>query len=135
MPTAFVFDESSWGIDRAVDVRLGRQVDDRHRAMFVEQRRHERRIADVSLDEAMSRFVDHRGERFEVAGVGQLVEIDDAECRPSPITWRTKWLPMKPAPPVIRMESMNESTRPLRQRGALPPAAGRAAEALAARRF
>ncbi len=65
--------------DRAVDVRLGGEVDDRVGA--VDQRPDDGRVGDVAADEAeprgLLRVVADRGEVGLVAGVGQLVEDGD----------------------------------------------------------
>ena len=65
--------------DRAVDVRLGGEVDDRVGA--VDQRPDDGRVGDVAADEAepggLLRVVTDRAEVGLVAGVGQLVEDGD----------------------------------------------------------
>ena len=60
-------------------MRLGREVhDDLGRA---HERRGDRRVGDVAVDEAMARAVDHVAQVLEPAGVGQLVERGDVPVR------------------------------------------------------
>ena len=81
--------------DRAVDVRLGREVHDR--VELASAVGHGVRVADVALDdEPIVRI----GEIRAVAGVGEQVEHDDTSSRAA--SKRTKFEPMKPAPPVTR---------------------------------
>ena len=65
--------------DGAVDVRLGREVDDR--VGLGDERPDDVRVGDVALDEAeaggLLRIGPDRGEVGLVAGVGQLVEDRD----------------------------------------------------------
>jgi hypothetical protein len=42
---------------------------------------HQRLVADVAVDEAVARVACHGLQVFEVARVGQLIEIDDADGR------------------------------------------------------
>ena len=58
-------------------MRLGREIDDRPGAMFVEQPGDQLAVADVAVHEVVATVVGDRVQRIEVAGVGQLVEIDD----------------------------------------------------------
>ncbi len=61
--------------DRAIDVRLGGEVDDRVVARHV---LHDGVVvADVALDEATPAVVEHIADVVEVAGVGELVEHGD----------------------------------------------------------
>ena len=75
------FDERRRPVDRAIDMRFGRQVDDGVRPVLVEQTGHLGRVADVPLHEDVQRVVERRGKRVEISGVGQFVEIDDAQPR------------------------------------------------------
>ena len=50
-------------------------------------------------------------ERVEIAGVGELVQVDDAKQPLGRSTWRTRQLPIKPAPPVIKMECIRTLER------------------------
>ena len=45
--------------------------------VFGEQFGNEVEVADVALDEAVARVITQAGEVFEVAGVGQGIEVDD----------------------------------------------------------
>jgi hypothetical protein len=66
--------------DRAVDVRLGREMDDRLGLVEVEQARDQLMVTDVAVDEGVRGVVGDGGEIAEIAGVGQRVEIDDARA-------------------------------------------------------
>ena len=94
-------DEVAGLLDRAVDVGLGGEVDDRVAALD--------RARATTSGSAMSpstklepAAVDRGPGAFSTPpGVGELVEHDDAAssgCSAS--MWRTKFEPMKPAPPV-----------------------------------
>ena len=67
-------------------------------------------VADVGLDEAVIGPSGNLTQRIEIAGVGQLVDIDDA-IAPLPARSRTTALPMKPAPPVTRIRSFSSEAR------------------------
>ena len=67
--------------DRAVDVALGGEVHDGARAMRGEQVPDPLALADVALHETVPRVVAHRVQIAGVAGVGQLVEVDDRLAR------------------------------------------------------
>ena len=102
------YDELRRVVDRAVDVRLGGEVDDRRRPVLRERPIDRGPVGDVALDEDVVWVAAHRFQRIEVAGVGQGVEIDDLRLASRStgvpaIVVRTKQLPMKPAPPVTRM--------------------------------
>jgi len=64
-------------VDRAVDVGLGREVDDRVRAVAREQVGDERAVADVAAHERVARVAADRREVAEVPRVGELVEVHD----------------------------------------------------------
>ena len=59
-------------------MRFGGEIDDRGRLMLGKEALDERAIADVAVHEHVLGRVARRRERVEIAGVGQLVEIDDA---------------------------------------------------------
>ena len=69
-------DERRRAVDRPVDVRFRREIDDRPRAVLRQQRRHERAVADVAAHELMPGIAGQRLEVAQVAGVGEQVEID-----------------------------------------------------------
>jgi hypothetical protein len=70
------FDEGLRAIDRAVHVGLGGQVHHRIRLQPCEQFVQRRLVADVHLTEPITRRVGHIGQRLEIAGVGQFVDVD-----------------------------------------------------------
>jgi hypothetical protein len=53
-------------------------MDDRAGPGVAEHAGHEARVGDVAAHERVPRMIEHALDRIEVAGVGQLVEIDDA---------------------------------------------------------
>jgi hypothetical protein len=63
-------------LDRAVDVRLGGEVVDQVAAFH--DLADDDRIADVAAHELVAWIVLHRRQVLQIAGVGQLVEDDDA---------------------------------------------------------
>ena len=65
---------------RAVDVRLRREVHDV--VGLCQQRGDDGRVADVALHESVSWIVRHLAQVVRVAGVRQLVQVDDARVRP-----------------------------------------------------
>ena len=62
---------------RAVDVALRRQVDDAVHVILRHQRLHRPVIADVGLHEGVVLLVLHVLQVRQVAGVGQLIQVDD----------------------------------------------------------
>ena len=70
-------DEIFRAVDAAVNVRLGRKIDDGAGLVLGEQPGDELEIADVALDEVVARVAAQGCEVFEVAGVGERVEVDD----------------------------------------------------------
>src|SRR6185295_419726 len=56
---------------------LGREIDDRARPMRGQQRRYGGAIADVGAYEMVPGVVLERGQTAEIAGVGQLVDVED----------------------------------------------------------
>ena len=71
-------DEGRRRVDRAVDMALGGEVIDRTRPVLLERRGHRRAIADIGAQEDMGLVAGHWREILEIAGVGQLVDGDDA---------------------------------------------------------
>ena len=71
-------DERAGAVDRAVDVRLGGEVQDGARPVRLEDRPHRGRVGDVGLDEDEAGVALAFGKAGAVAGVGQLVHDDDA---------------------------------------------------------
>ena len=70
-------DELAGAVDRAVDVRLGGQVHHGVGLMLLEDPGDLRGVADVDMLEVVAGVVPGLGQRGEVAGVGQLVDVDD----------------------------------------------------------
>ena len=64
-------------MDGAVHMRLGGEVDDGPRLVRGQQAADQLLVADVALHEDMALVALQRPEVFPVAGIGQLVEIDD----------------------------------------------------------
>ncbi|CAM5367949.1 hypothetical protein RLIN73S_00790 [Rhodanobacter lindaniclasticus] len=67
-------------VDRAVDVRFGGEIHDGIGLVFGQQLRHQRAVADVALYENVTRITLQRGQRIEVAGIGELVQVDHAQA-------------------------------------------------------
>ncbi len=65
--------------DAAVDVRFSREVRDSIDLVVGQERRYELAVADVSVDERVSRVAGDRRQVFEIARVGQLVERHDRQ--------------------------------------------------------
>lgn len=63
--------------DRAVDVGLGGEVEQGARLVARQQAGHQVGIADVAVHEQVARIAGQRGQVVQVAGVGELVEVDD----------------------------------------------------------
>src|SRR6185312_7910155 len=70
-------DELAGTVDRPVDVRLRRQVHHGVGAMLLEDPGDLRGVADVDLFEVVAGVVPGLGQRGEVAGIRQLVDVDD----------------------------------------------------------
>jgi hypothetical protein len=64
-------------VDRPVDVRLGGEVDDRARPVFRQQRTDGAGIADIAAHEQVPFIAGKRRQASHVAGVRELVEIDE----------------------------------------------------------
>jgi hypothetical protein len=62
---------------RSIDVALRCEVDDGARPVCAEQMQDQVTVTDVAAHEYMSRITLKRGEIAEIAGVSQLVKIDD----------------------------------------------------------
>ena len=99
-------------IDRSTCDSGGKVHDDVGR---LHQRRGDRRVGDVALDEAMPRAVDHVAQVLEAARVGQLVERRDVPVRCAACAQRTKFEPMNPAPPVTRISTTGSRPRSCRR--------------------
>jgi hypothetical protein len=74
-------DELTRPMDGAVHMALGGKVDDRARPVLGQQTRHQRRITDVALHEHMARVALQTRQGFQVASVGEFVEVDDGLIR------------------------------------------------------
>ena len=64
--------------DGAVHVALGGKIDHRPRAVLRQQPPQQLGIADVALHKGMARVALERREILQIAGIGQLVQIDHA---------------------------------------------------------
>ncbi len=71
-------DEGRRPVDRAVDVAFRGEVIDGARMMIGEDRAHRRAVADIRLDEDMPAALGNRRKIVEIAGIGELVDGDDA---------------------------------------------------------
>ena len=65
-------------VDGSIDMRFRCKIHDRRRTMFIQQFRHERFVANVAVDENVMGVIANTRQRIEIAGVGELVQIDDA---------------------------------------------------------
>ena len=63
-------------VDRPVDVRLRGEVHDAGGPVLLEHVAHRGRVADVGLHEFIVRLVADGRQRFQIAGVRQLVDVD-----------------------------------------------------------
>ena len=70
-------DEFRRTVNRAIDMGFGREVQYRSRAISCQQSLDLRAIANVPAHEHMARIVLQRDEVAQIAGVTELVEIDD----------------------------------------------------------
>ena len=70
-------DEILGTVNRAVDVRFRGEVDDCPRPVLFQQATHQREVADIALAKLIRGEPCHRGEILQVAGVSQLVQIED----------------------------------------------------------
>ena len=71
-------DEGVRAVDRPVDVRLGRQIQHSVGAGLFEDARHRRAIGDVAADERDARVLQRAFKIEQAAGIGQLVDDDEA---------------------------------------------------------
>ena len=69
-------DEFARAMDGAVDVAFGGKVDDRARTVLGQQLRQQRTVADVALHKGVAWVVLQAGQVFQVAGVGELVQVE-----------------------------------------------------------
>jgi hypothetical protein len=90
--------ELAGALDRAVDVTLGREVDDGVDASSAKSARTSSRSAMSPVHERVARVRRDRLEALAVPRVGELVEHHHGSPV-SPSSRRTKLQPMKPAPP------------------------------------
>ncbi len=70
-------EEGLGAVDGAIDVALCGEVHDSAGLVLCEEARDERGVTDITLNEGVVRVVVNGGEVGWVAGVGELVEIDD----------------------------------------------------------
>src|SRR5438874_10259626 len=63
--------------DRAVDVAFGREVNDGARPMALQRLLEKRPVADVPAREHVPAVAAQRVEVAQVAGIGELVQVDD----------------------------------------------------------
>jgi len=61
----------------AVDVALGGEIDDRARLVFGQQFANQGTITDVALHEEVPTVALQTGQILQIAGIGELVEIED----------------------------------------------------------
>jgi len=61
-------------IDRAINMRLSRQVDDLPETVFGQQLRDSCKITNLTMDKRVTLILEHIGQRIEIAGIGQLIE-------------------------------------------------------------
>src|ERR1022692_3579453 len=73
------FEHRAGSEDAAVHVRLGGEMHDGIRLLLAENGVHQRLVADISVDEAVTRIVRDGLQILQVARVGQLIEIDDVD--------------------------------------------------------
>ena len=59
----------------AVNMGFGGKMDDRIDCPFLQDGRHQRGIADVTLDKAVVGIVFDRGQVLQVAGIGQAIQV------------------------------------------------------------
>jgi len=82
-------------------MRLGRHVDDGIGGILA-QHRAQTQVGDIEMDEVIAWIAGDIGQIRWIASISELIPfVTRATGRASNI--RTRWLPMKPAPPVTRM--------------------------------
>ena len=74
-------DEVFGSVNAAVDLGFGREIDDSARLMFSEQLGDEIEVVDAAFDEGVAGIAFQRGEVFQIARVGQGIEVDDRFVR------------------------------------------------------
>jgi hypothetical protein len=89
-------------MDRAVHMALCREVDHSARPVLHQEITHALTVGDIRLDKDMAGITLKARQVFQVAGVGQFVEIDHW-LAPQASQSRTKLAPINPAPPVTRI--------------------------------
>jgi len=70
-------DEGARAVQRAIDVAFGGEVEHGARPALGQQALHQGSVADAAVHELVPRIGLQAGEVFEVAGVGEQVEVDD----------------------------------------------------------
>lgn len=78
-------DEIAGTVDRAIDMRLGCEIQHGTRLMGGKQLVDQFAIANIAVHEDMPRIALKRCKVFQIAGIGELVEVDDrlvAICQP-----------------------------------------------------
>ena len=70
-------DEGRGAIDGAVDVAFRCEIDDGVRLMVGQQPLHQGAVADVAVNEPVSPVSSQRRQGFQVARVGQCIQVDD----------------------------------------------------------
>ena len=73
-------DEGRGAIDRTVDVALGGEVHHGIGPVLGQQPRDQVAVADVAVDEDMVGIAVQPTERVQIAGVGQGIQVDDANA-------------------------------------------------------
>ena len=76
-------DEVAGAVDRAVDMRFGGQMDYAAGVIIDEQAVQRSAVADIGAAEDMVRMVRQIGQGFQIAGIGQLVDIDVRQSLPA----------------------------------------------------
>ena len=71
------FDERTRPVNTAVDVTLGRKMNDRSGLMLRKQSIDQRAIADIALNEDVTGITLKRREVLSVTRIGQRIEIND----------------------------------------------------------
>ena len=74
-------DEVLGAMDGAVHMRLGRKVDDGAWPVLGQQARDQRTVANVAMHKHMARIALQAGQVVQVAGVGELVEVEHGLVR------------------------------------------------------
>jgi hypothetical protein len=87
-------------LDAAIDVALGREVDDRVDGVAPHQLQHRGAIANVAAHESMPGIAVEVSQGLEVSRVRQRIDVDDRLLGPSPSRQPHVCGTDKPAPPV-----------------------------------